>query len=121
MNSLSFMGFIGSWCCSWATKSLRNWSLPSEPLAAFFGMSSTLMISVVLLMLVIWARMGSGSGEHVNQQPTGQLDDGLGGRSGLGVAVGVAGGTAGGGQAVVARIAPLAAGALALLLVGRGG
>ena len=38
MKSESCIGFIGSWCCSWATNSLRNWSLPSSaffPLAAW--------------------------------------------------------------------------------------
>src|SRR4051795_977884 len=30
MNSPSAIGFIGSWCCSWATKSLRKSSLPSD-------------------------------------------------------------------------------------------
>ncbi len=28
MKSESCIGFIGSWCCSWATNSFRNWSLP---------------------------------------------------------------------------------------------
>src|SRR5918996_5629845 len=73
MNSLSFMGFIGSWCWSWATKSLRNWSLPSEPLSTFFGRSSTLIGAVGFVEMLGISLTGVGSGEHVNQQPTGEL------------------------------------------------
>src|SRR5919197_593857 len=66
-----FMGFIGSWCWSWATKSLRKSSFPIAPLTASFGsISSVVRILGVSVLIVL---MGGGSGEDVHEQPTGQL------------------------------------------------
>ena len=51
MKSESCIGFIGSWCCSWATKSLRNWSLPSS---AFVARRVLGVVLVPVVPVVLW-------------------------------------------------------------------
>src|SRR4051794_34864613 len=60
MKSLSSTGFIGSWCCSCVTSSLRKSSLPSigfsaawaAPVDEAAGVVLELLAGVVLLMLM---------------------------------------------------------------------
>src|SRR5215208_5779282 len=80
MNSPSSMGFMGSWCCSWATKSLRNWSLPSS---AFFPPVAWVPGSGVPVEVIEVASMSAFGfwdlGEDVDVQAVGELhrlDDG---------------------------------------------
>src|SRR5919108_257777 len=97
MNSLSFIGFIGSWCWSCATNSFRKSSLPSSPLLASFGFISA-GVRILVSVLIVLMSGGRGSGEHVDEQPSRQLDRGADGGSGLGV-VGVRRGAGGIGSA----------------------
>src|SRR3954454_12577074 len=55
--SESFIGFMGSWCWGWATKSLRKSSFPIAPLTAFAGSISSVVrifVGSVLMVLMGW-------------------------------------------------------------------
>src|SRR3954471_23591973 len=93
--SLSCIGFIGSWCWSWATMSFRKSSLPSVP-PVLRENSVGVGVGVVELIDVVSVirEWGRGSGEDVHEQPAGQLDRRVGRGSRLGVLVGVAAGRA---------------------------
>src|SRR4051794_12300092 len=54
---LESVGAIGSWCCIWATSSLRNASCPSDPLlsvrSSWVGVGVTPVVLVVLVVLIV--------------------------------------------------------------------
>src|SRR3954468_19971463 len=66
--SWSSMGFIGSWCDSWATKSLRKSSLPSSPFDEDLGfISSSVRMwlgSVLIVVMAVVVRQGRPRAAH---------------------------------------------------------
>src|SRR5918997_4920097 len=75
MKSWSCMGFMGSWCWSWATNSLRNWSLPSSalrpPAACVDGAGEPVPLMEERAMGSRGVG-GGGLGEDVDEQAVGQ-------------------------------------------------
>src|SRR6478735_443578 len=65
MKSLSSMGFIGSWCWSWVTRSFRKSSFPRMA----FGFVPAAAAPRVPDAVGVTELIGASSGEHVDLRP----------------------------------------------------
>src|SRR5919206_1897098 len=80
------IGLIGSCSCSWVTKSFMKSSLPRR----LFGFTADVVgwmppaVGLVVGIVVMGSRGSGGSGEDVDEQPAGQLEDAVDGLGDVG-------------------------------------